>query len=156
MKDNQNRSVENLQNRISFRRASYLIGSALGISLKYVIPFAAGLYVGYMDGNNIEIEPKIKYTLLTAPTAVNIGLVLPFKGLLKIMGKLSTRPEIKDITIKYQRILNPNLRNEDMNIVYDKLEDLADTSLIKESLKVSREPGISTLVGYALGYSFTK
>ena len=131
------------------------LGSGLGFSMKYVIPFAAGFYVGMMDGNNIEMESTTKYALLTAPTAAGVGLVASISGFTKFMGKVCTDPRFR-YEATQEAIRQSGVSREKAAEALSKLEDLANTSVIKKAAKAAVKPGIMTTIGYVLGYGCAK
>ncbi len=146
-------------------RASFLgekigsgLSSGLAISIKYAIPFAAGFYVGMTDGNNLEIEPIIKYTLLTAPTVANMGLSGLVGGLAKAIGKLSKNPKFRgEVLSKLElRLVELQLNPAKAQEAYSKLKQLADISVTKVVAKTAVKPGIMTAIGYATGYGCAK
>ena len=122
---------------------------ALDTSIKYIIPFASGVYVGMADGKNQEIEPIIKYTLLTAPTVANVGLVAIINGFAKIIGNLS-----KNQRFRHEVYRSVKLETAKAQEVFRDLEKLADTKVIKNAAKAVIKPGIMVTSGYAIGYGF--
>ena len=122
---------------------------ALDTSIKYIIPFASGVYVGMADGKNQEIEPIIKYTLLTAPTVANVGLEAIINGFAKIIGNLS-----KNQRFRHEVYRSVKLETAKAQEVFRDLEKLADTKVIKNAAKAVIKPGIMVTSGYAIGYGF--
>lgn len=129
-----------------------IIGTGLAFSMKYIIPFSAGFYVGGMDGNNIEIDPMLKCTLLTAPTTIKVGLNTLSNSFVKTIGKVSLKKEVRDKIFKENAVENhPKIQKK-----FEKLEDIAKTNVIKKVAKSAIKPGVATIVGYTLGYGLAK
>ena len=125
---------------------SYAISrGVLVIAKNYAIPFAAGFYVGINEGNNIDIEPQTKHTILTAPTAVNAGLSALAASFFKLIGKSS-----------YYELNRDPILEEIMKHDFSELENLADISVTKKTRNAAVKAGVMTGIGYGLGYACAK
>ena len=111
------------------------------------MPIMAGFYVGMADGNNVELDPTTKYTLLTVPTVINVGLTAIVNSIGKHVAKKSSYYGVNKQTI-LSTVQNPTEVEQGLN----ELENLVNTNIARKSAKAAIKPGIMTTIGYAVGY----
>ena len=127
------------------------MGYFVGFSTQYVLPLIAGFYVGVADGANAGLDHTTKYGLLAAPTVLNVGITAIANGLGKVIAKKASNYGVNN-----QAILSMSPNPTEVEQGLSKLENLANDSVAKKSLKAVIKPGITTSVGYALGYGCAK
>jgi len=120
----------------------------MAISVKYAIPFVSGLYVGMREGGGAEIEPIVKYGLLTAPTAFNFGLAGLLSGGAKLAGRMGSDP-----ALRYDMRRRVRGNSEAVENAFRGLDEMAAINVPKKAVQAAVKPGIMTLLGYGVGYA---
>ena len=127
---------------------SNVVGSVFADVVVYVLPVAAGLYNGVIDGYGLDIQSDFKkYTILAMPTIVATGLTGVGLALSNYGIKISTDKEL------INRVKMKGATEEQAIETLKSLKNLNQKKLIgKGALKTS----VITALGYAAGYGCTK
>ncbi|MFH1637468.1 MAG: hypothetical protein ABIB71_03520 [Candidatus Woesearchaeota archaeon] len=106
-----------------------------------------GMYVGYMDGKGIPLDPTMKYLILAAPatvTAATISIGMSFAK-----DSVSKALNSSDLEQKLEKELGKEEAEKEMERMQDFVEN---ASIAKETALGAGITALKTGIGYAAGY----